>query len=582
MNRRHLRTILWLRWRLSRNQWSRGGQLNAVLTMIIVIAGFIVGALGAIGGVLAGIFGMAKLSPMILLGIWDAIVFAFLFFWMIGLVSELQRSETIDIGKMLHLPVSLKDVFLINYLASHLTVAIILFLPAMLGLSLGLLLGRSLYMILMFPLVLGFIFMITAWTYCLRGWLVTLMVNKRRRRAIIAGITFAFILVTQLPNLLGNVLRDHNRHRPRTRQTTQSNRQTGVPSSDSNRLRNQRLVLIVHDCVPFLWVGNGARTLAVGNPWPAVLGAAGGFVIGGLGLRRAYRSTMRFYQGQAIRAGTKRKQKKEKVIHVRKEPLIRKLPGISVQTSALASIFFRSLARAPEAKMMLAMNLIMLLIFGVSILFRRSASISNTYKPFIVSAAVAVTFFGVSQLMFNAFGMDRNGFRTLVLTPLPRKKILLSKNLAHLPVVLGIGLILLVVVKFAGRLTVMMSVAGFLQLIAAFLLLSIVGNLVSVLVPYRIAPGSMKPTKTTTLTTVFIILSHMSFPMVMLPIFLVPVVGWLVSGLGWLPAGPTNVLVTLLLLGPLVIFYQLSLDPLGKLLLKREKKILEVVTKEIE
>jgi ABC-2 type transport system permease protein len=582
MNRRHLRTILWLRWRLSRNQWSRGGQLNAVLTMIIVIAGFIIGTLGAIGGMLAGIFGLAKVSPMVLLGIWDGIVVAFLFFWMIGLVSELQRSETIDIGKMLHLPISLKDIFLVNYLASHLTVGVILFLPAMLGLSLGLLLGRSLYMILMFPLTLSFIFMITAWTYCLRGWLVTLMVNKRRRRAIIAGITFVFILVFQLPNLLGNVLRDHNRHRPRTTQTTQPNRQTETPSGDIDKLGHQRLVLIAHDCVPFLWVGNGARALAMGNPWPAVLGAAGGFVIGGLGLRRAYRSTVRFYQGRAIRAVTKKKQKKKKVIHVRKEPLAGKLPGVSAQTSALASAFFRSLARAPEAKMMLATNLIMLLIFGVSILFRRSAAISHTYKPFVVSGAVAVTFFGVSQLMFNMFGMDRNGFRTLVLTPLPRKKILLSKNLACLPVVLGIGIILLIVVKFAVRLTLVMVLAGVLQLIAAFLLLSIVGNLVSVLVPYRIAPGSMKPTKTTTLTTVFIVLSHMSFPMVILPVFLVPVVGWLVSGLGWLPAGPTNVLVALLLLGPLVFFYQLSLEPLGELLLKREKKILGVVTKEIE
>jgi Na+/melibiose symporter-like transporter len=34
MNWTQIRTVLWLRWRLTRNQWSRGGQLNAVLTMI--------------------------------------------------------------------------------------------------------------------------------------------------------------------------------------------------------------------------------------------------------------------------------------------------------------------------------------------------------------------------------------------------------------------------------------------------------------------------------------------------------------------------------------------------------------------
>ncbi len=291
---------------------------------------------------------------------------------------------------------------------------------------------------------------------------------------------------------------------------------------------------------------------------------------------------MRFYQGRAIRAGTKQKRKKEKVLPVPEESLGWRLPGVSPETSALASAFFRSLARAPEAKMMLAMNLLILLILGVSILVRRSAGLSDAYKPFIATGAVAVTFFGMSQFMFNMFGMDRNGFRTLVLTPIPRQRILLGKNLAYLPIVLCVGLVLLVVAEFAGRLTLLMFLAGALQLVAAFLLLSMVGNLASVLVPYRIAPGSMKPTKTTTLTTVFIILSHMLFPMVMLPVFLVPLVGLLVSGLGWLPAGPTNVLVALVQLGPLVFFYRLSLAPLGELLQKREKKILEVVTKEVE
>jgi len=564
MNWRHLRTILWLRWRLSRNQWSRGGPLNAVLTMIVVAAGFIIGALGSLAGVLVGIFALAKVPPLALLGIWDAIILLFLFFWMIGLVSQIQRSETIDVGKMLHLPISLKDIFLVNYLASHLTLSIILFLPAMLGLSFGLLLGRSWIMFLMVPLVLGFIFMITAWTYCLRGWLVTLMVNKRRRRAIIAGVTFAFILVFQLPNLLGNILHDHNR------------------PSDSDKLRYQRLVLTAHNYVPFLWVGNGAMSLAQGSPWAAVLGAGGGFLLGGLGLRRAYRSTVRFYQGQAARDGTKQKRKKEKVAHAPRESFAGKLPGVSDQTWVLASAFLHSLARAPEAKMALATNLLILLICGVSILLRRSADISDTYKPFIATGAVAVTFFGVSQFMFNMFGMDRSGFRMLVLTPMPRNRILLSKNLAYFPIVLDIGLILLIIVDFAVHLSLLMFLAGFMQLVAAFLLLSIAGNLASVLVPYRIAPGSMKPTKTTALTTVLIILSHMLFPTVLLPMFLMPVVGLLVSKLGWLPAGPTNVLVAMLLLGPLVFIYRRSLTPLGELLLKREKKILEVVTKEVE
>jgi ABC-2 type transport system permease protein len=582
MSWHYLRTILWLRWRLTRNQLSRGGWLNAVLAMMIIVGGFIIGALGAIAGVLAGFFPMAKFSPEMLLGFWDAIILAFLFFWMIGLVSEIQRSESIDISKMLHLPISLNEIFVVNYLVSHLTLSIILFLPAMLGLSLGLLLGRSLYMILMFPLVLGFIFMISAWTYCLRGWLVTLMVNKRRRRAVIAGITFVFILVFQLPNLLGNILHDHTRHKPRTTETVRPDRQVVTPSIDGDKLRHRRLILGAHNYIPFLWVGNGARSLAMGSPWPAVSCAAGAFLIGGLGLRKTYRSTIRFYQGQSIGVKKKVKRKKENVVRIRKEQPGWQLPGVSAETSALASVFYRSMKRAPEIKMMLATNLLIMLVCGGAILLRRSGGLSDTYRPFIATGAVAVTFFGMTQLMFNLFGTDRSGFRMLVLLPVPRQRVLLGKNISCLPIVMIIGLVLLLFVKFAGRVPVVIILAAALQLMAAFLLLSMAGNLASVLVPYRVAPGSMKPTKTKTVTTVLIVLSHMLFPVMMIPLFSVPALGLLLSRLGRLPAGMTNILLSAVLLGVLVVLYCLSLAPLGNLLQQREKKILEVVTREIE
>src|SRR4029077_12919558 len=104
-----------------------------------------------------------------------------------------------------------KWIFVVNYLASHLTLSIIVFLPGALGLCAGLLWSMGWTMILMVPLVLGFVFMITAWTYCLRGWLVSLMVNKRRRRSILMGVTLAAILLGQLPNLYFNLVLRHDR-----------------------------------------------------------------------------------------------------------------------------------------------------------------------------------------------------------------------------------------------------------------------------------------------------------------------------------------------------------------------------------
>ena len=80
-------------------------------------------------------------------------------------------------------------------------------LPAMLGLAAGLVLGSGPAMALLVPLVLAFVLMITAWTYCLRGWLAALMVNKRRRRAVIVGVTSVLLVqsLLQLPNLLTNL-----------------------------------------------------------------------------------------------------------------------------------------------------------------------------------------------------------------------------------------------------------------------------------------------------------------------------------------------------------------------------------------
>src|SRR4030042_3987501 len=265
MNWSQLRTIIWLRWRLTRNQWSRGGKLNAVLTIIIAVIGLALSFAGGISGLLAGTFVLSKASPPVMLIVWDLIFGVFLFMWLAGIVSEIQRSEIIAISRLLHLPISLRNVFIIHYLASHLNFSIILFLPGMLGLSLGLILGGRGFMVLMFPLALGVVFMITAWSYCLRGWLVTLMMNKRRRRTIIAGVTFAFILLSQLPYILGNLGDVHERHKPKTTGSVQTEQQSPDQSRNRDKLVLPNAVLLAHKAVPFLWVGNGAMSLATGN-----------------------------------------------------------------------------------------------------------------------------------------------------------------------------------------------------------------------------------------------------------------------------------------------------------------------------
>ncbi len=567
-----LRTILWLRWRLTRNQWARSGTLNALITMAVAVLLVLVGAAGGIAGLLAGAFAMPNVSPAVMLLVWDLLIGLFLLFWLVGIAAEMQRAEAIDISRVLHMPISLRGIFFINYVASYVTLSIIAFLPALVGLSIGLAWGDRWTMIWLLPLVLGFLFMLTAWTYYLRGWLVMLMSNPRRYRALVAGATLAFILLTQLPALFVEAV-DENEPPRRQRETAaETADERGMPSA----------VLLVHKVVPPLWVGYGAMSLSQGQTWPAVLGTAGACGLGALGLGCAYRSTRRFYEGRATAAKGKRRPKETGVPAARHTLLERTLPGVPQEAAALALASFRSLMRATEVKMALAINVVWLLVFGGMTLLSRSEPPPRGVRAFIATGAAVAPFVGMTQLMFNQFGFDRAGFRTLVLSAAPRPQILLGKNLALLPFALVTGSIILLLAAVALDIPPAVVAAAYLQLLTAFLLLSMLGNLVSSLVPHWVAPGSLKRTKAPAMTRLFMLLSHALAPAVVAPVFLPALAGQLFSSAHWLPAAPTNLFFSATELFLAIILYRLSLPSLGGLLQRREKQILNVVTQEVE
>jgi ABC-2 type transport system permease protein len=574
-----LSTILWLRWRLTRNQWSRGGRVNAVLTLIVTILLVFVGAFGGLAGLLVGWLLLAQAGPTALLGVGDAVVGAFLFFWLIGVLAEIQRSEAIDIGKLLHLPISLRGIFVVNYLASHLTPSVVLFVPWMVGLTVGLALGRGWAMLGLLPLSLGFLFSVTAWTYYVRGWLVAMLTrNPRRYRAIVAGITIAFILLSQLPNYVGmfadkQIKRvEHAKGQSSSQTPVAEVAQPGIPP----------LVLRLHNAIPPLWVGNGAMALAAGNAWPAVWGTGGALAIGALGLGCAYRATRRFYEGRDIRARRKRRRAKAAAAAPATTFLERSLPGVPEEAAGLALATLRSMLRATEVKMMLASGIPIALVFGGMMLFSKHEAATGNVPMFYATGAALFPYLGLMQLLGNQFGLDRTGFRVLVLSPMPRWQILLGKNLALLPFLTGLGAICLAVAALALHLPPVDLLAACLQFFCAFLLLSMAGNLVSVLMPFRFAPGSLKPTKVPATTVVVRMLAYMLFPTLAAPILLPATLASLLSFLARVPAAPINLLASAAELAILIMLYRLSLPRLGALLQRREKKVLEAVTQEVE
>ncbi len=586
MNWSQFRTILWLRWRLTSNVVRRSGTVGTVLTVLMVIVGLVIALGGCVGGLFLGGLVVAKQPADIILFIWDGLTLGFLFFWAVGLMTELQRSESIDLPRLMHLPVSLRQVFIFNYLASHVTFSLLLALPTMLGLALGLTWGRGPGMLFLAPLALSFIFMITAWTYCLRGWLATLMANKRRRRTIVVAMAMAMVLVGQLPNVYFNLVRKHDP--PPSERFAKP--EEARAASQERRAANDRLktkFVAAHKFVPFLWLPDGAKHLAAGRPLPAGLELAGCVLLGVLGLRRAYQTTLRYYHGE-----TDARRAPAPVTAT--APLTAPMPipvsrfmearprGVPEQAAALGLATLRSLSRAPEVKMALGMPLVMAVVLSVVFFGRAGSNLPEAVKPFVGTSVIGFVSYFLFQFYANQFGYDRDGFRTLVLTPADRRLILLGKNLATAPLTFGAGLIVLMVVGALLRLPPLAVLAGVFQMLTMLCILSIAGDYLSIVAPYRIQAGSMKASKMPAKIILLMLLGTLLMPAFLLPIYLAPLAEllWrLCEGPAFVPVNLACSAVTAVVA---LLVYRVALNPLGRLLQSREIEVLNTVTTELE
>jgi len=190
--------------------------------------------------------------------------------------------------------------------------------------------------------------------------------------------------------------------------------------------------------VPPGWLPLGAEFAAKQNVIPGLLGTFGFAGIAWLSLWRAYQTTLRLYTGQ-FTAGKKGAVSaidttvpavKESASAPRLNLLEWRLPWVSEPTAAVALGGFRSLIRAPEAKMMLLTPVIMLVVFGS--LFMSNAFTSKGSKespewmqpftmpefvsPLIAYGAMSMSLLSIGQFVGNQFGFDRGGFRALVLS----------------------------------------------------------------------------------------------------------------------------------------------------------------------
>jgi ABC-2 type transport system permease protein len=610
VNWQHLRAFIWLRWRLMVNQARRAGALSAVLMMIVAIGMVVVAIPLFIGSFMLGQFLIPKAEPVYLMYAWDALVVAFLFFWGIGLITELQRSDPLSLSKFLHLPVSANGAFLINYLSSLLRLSLIFFGPIMLGFGLALIVERGMLLLIVLPLMAAFLLMVTAMTYQLQGWLAALMSNPRRRRTVIVVTTTTFVLLVQLPNLMNlysgfgvqanvdrsNAFMDAMTKLQRASQAgefdamelARRQKELLAKKQDSDRIvaanweRTARLVNLI---LPVGWLPLGVVSAVEGKVIPSILGILGMTLIGTVSLWRAYRTTVGIYQGQP----TNRKGRPAPVsvpsvaspASVRKPGLLAmetRLPGVSEPVSAIALAGLRALIRSPEAKMMLLSPVIMIPIFG-SMVVRVRQDLPELLRPLMAIGGMGFVLLGVLQLMSNQFGFDRDGFRVFVLSAASRRDILFGKNLTFVPVVMGMAAILLVAVQLLCPMRLDHLLAMVPQYLSMFLMFCMLANFSSIYAPFFIAAGTLKPSNPKMSTILLqMVMFLFLLPLTQGPTLLPLGAEALLRFAGWPEALPIYLVLSLVECAVVVLIYWLILQWQGSLFQACEQQILESVT----
>ena len=159
---------------------------------------------------------------------------------------------------------------------------------------------------------------------------------------------------------------------------------------------------------------------------------------------------------------------------------------------------------------------------------------------------------------------------------------MLGKNLAVLPVGIVFGILLVTLTTARLHLPPLTVLATLFQLASVLLMAGITGNLLSMLVPYRIQPGSMKPTKMPGLAMLVLMLCQVLFPVAMSPAFAGPLLELLWRRSDLPNFVPVNFIFSALLCGLMTILYWQTLAPLGRLLQRRETKILGTIAVEVE
>ena len=617
MNWSQFQTLFWLRYRLAYNYARRNGLASSIILMVFVGLGLAASVFGFLGALIAGALFLPDATSDQVILITDGWLGAFLFFWTIALLTELQQDNQLSLENLLHLPTSLREVFLFNFLATLISLTTVVLVPPFAGFLIGLSLAKGISALAALPVLAAFLFVVAALTCHFRSWLQSLMANKRRRRTVMTVVPIVFVFAAQAPYFAGMMFQAEMGQTVRplhsvdlqrrdallkklqdqeitldefSRQSAEMEQSAVKQAQFEDGLWSQRLRM-ANLWLPIGWLALATQSAAEGDILPALLAVLVMTSVGGLSLRWAYRSTLReVIQGDDARRSHRKEtvpgawQRTDKRLSVGNR-LERSLPFATEPIAVVAWAGWVSLIRSSEVKVMLLAPFIILLVSGVAI-SQASEGLRNVgdARSLLLIGSLWMTVLCMGQLPQNLFGFDRTGFRAYLLTGIPRHHLLIGRNLSLLPLVLLISLPTLALCQFFVTASWFHVIAILISLPTVFLMLCLTGNVVSTYFPYGLKPGTLQPVS---INGVLILLQTLSIGLLSLVVTClaaIPIVVELIAQYADLidPRLPVSILLALLELAAMLAIYALLIPRQGDLLQERETQVLLAVATSAE
>src|ERR1051325_1643981 len=547
-----LRTLIWLKWRLLRNSLRSSkavvNRVASILGMLIALAFSLVLALvlGFIAYTLTEPEGLGSaLHRTATRDLPQNLSNEFIFFSIFGVVYLMWATVPLSIGggkqfeadKLLMYPITLRKLFAVDFISEFTTLHSVFLVPAVLALSIGAGLGSgklSMTLIAAIPATLVGV--------GLSKWLSTIIGSLLRRKRARGETVLA---------LLGVVV--------------------GLGAAVAGQVVP---VLFKHaDSIRSLrWTPPGAAAfLLTANPARDEIGYAGAFLT--LSAYAIALIVATYWIVRRAALGIEGKRKQRVAIESVEAYSGWQLPLLSPDLSAIVEKEARYLLRNAQVRMMALMPLLVIFIrlvnsrkFGAT---RREMSDSfYAYgSGLLLLGGVLYVFLILAGLSCNLFAFEEGGMRTLILSPIDRRKILLGKNLVMTFVasVFVVVLLILNTIIFGD-----MTAGNLLFLVLSFVIFaalsSTIGNSLSIRFPKRMRYG--KRANISGMAGLFFI------PLIVLlitPPILATLVGYVTRSLF------NEYLVLLLFALVSVGLYSVMINLHGRLLARREIDILEAV-----